>query len=249
MRTAVLRLDGTKASVVAAWTTTVGLRHHPSPTERWCDRVNPVIPTWPALCDTSSMRGDVDGDGVVDVVTIGTRFGSIKPCPYDGHRRLLIDLGGDGSADIRTAPPDCTTWCWPFVIADMNADARGEILLNEGHLAAPNSAVIAVYELIGDGLEPIRFPDGSNRFQMQESWQGLMGAYCPDAWTFATWEANMGPLDRLRSITYHTYWLDLEQRRFTTARGSLTVRTNELPSRSRLGYDGRFCGLRVDPIG
>ena len=41
-------------------------------------------------------------------------------------------------------------------------------------------AKIGVYELREGMLLPVSFPDGMNRFPLQNSWQGYFGAYCPN---------------------------------------------------------------------
>jgi hypothetical protein len=248
VRTVILRLQGVHALVVRVWKKQVGPRHHPTSglacRHGWRD-ASPRAP----LCDVSGVVGDVNGDGISDRVSVGTELGGHMDCPYEGHRRLVIDLGDDGQLDVTGDPPVCSTGCGPFAIVDLNADGIGEVFLYEGHLAAPESAQIAVYELEGSDLVPIDFPSGSNRFSLQDSWQGYYGASCPDPWTFSTWstpDQSAGP-DWIR-ITSRSYRLEGLPLRFVPTAAPSVTRVQHLPDTGQLGFQGSFCGQRVNPI-
>lgn len=249
-RTTVLRVEGTHAIVVSSHTTKVGTRNHPSVDGPWCDRASPGTPMQPPMCGASSMEGDVNGDGLSDVVAIGSPLGPGGTCPSHERRQLMIDLGGNGSWDIRHQQIDCSTWCFPFVITDLNADAKGEIFVDEGHLAPPASAQIAVYELERGRPQPVPFPSGSNRFPLQNSYQGYFGAFCPDAWTFWTWSMSTDQGGGLiRAIDYRAYELDGIPLRFEYAREPFTVDQRGLPKTALRGWDGEFCGQDAGPLG
>jgi hypothetical protein len=248
MRTVILQLRGVHAAVVRAWNKHVGPRHHPTSglacRHRWRD-ASPE----PPLCDVSGVVGDVNGDGISDRVSVGAELGGHMDCPYEGHSRLVVDLGDDGQLDVTGDPPVCSTGCGPFAIVDLNADGIGEVFMNEGHLAAPESAQIAVYELEGSDLVPIDFPSGSNRFSLQDSWQGYYGASCPDPWTFSTWstpDQSAGP-DWIR-ITSRSYRLEGSPLRFVPTAPPTVTRVQHLPDPGQLGFQGSFCGQRVNPI-
>jgi hypothetical protein len=249
MHTAVLSIDATRATVVSSRTVQVGPRRHPVVDGPWCDRASTTSQPQPPMCHSSSMEGDVDGDGLSDVVAIGS---SIKPggtCASNARRQVMIDLASNGSWDVRQQPLGCGTWCTPFVVTDLNADAKGEIFINEGHLAAPVSALIAVYELEQGRLEPVPFPSGSNRFPLQESWQGYLGAFCPDPWSFWTWSLGTDEGGGLtHRITYRPYLLETSPLRFELAESPFTAEQG-MPKIALRGWDGEFCGKEAGPFG
>ena len=198
------------------------------------------------ICDPTSTSGDLDGDGVQDRLSIGTKAASDLSCSDQGARILTIDLGGDGITDVRTPPPDCRTWCVPFALADLNGDGTDEILLNEGHLAPPVSAVIGVYELRDGALQPVLFPDGGNQFPVQGSWQGYLGAYCTNPSTFWLWQGNTDGGGSLRSTTGTAYHLNPNALRFEPT-GVTFDAPNGIPAET--GYNGTFCGAKPEPLG
>lgn len=223
-----------------------------SPTNRSVDfpfyLTEDVEPT--ELCNTSSMTGDVNGDGATDLVTIGSVVGP-DGCPSEGQRNriLTIDLDGDQRADVVSDAIDCSTWCFPFVAADLSGDGTAEILVNEGHTAPPASAAIAVYALVDDDLVPVTFPDGTNRFPLVNSSQGYHGAYClPEDGVFVTWHGETDDGGSLERVTYDFFELDEQMLRFESLpQGGPWY--SDLPPVGQRGYEGVFCGVEVEPLG
>lgn len=199
------------------------------------------------ICDVQRMTGDVDGDGSIDTVWLGTVIGRDGRCRAYGHheRVLAIDLNADERADVESRAMDCTTWCVGFAVVDLNGDGIDEILVNEGHMVPPVSAVIGVYELREGRLEPVVFPDGSNRFPLANSWQGYDGAFCSTASTFTTWEGHTDGGGSLRRIVYRTYRLDPSTLTFELIDARVSP-ARDLPSPT--GWD-RLCGVSVLPMG
>jgi hypothetical protein len=135
---------------------------------------------------------------------------------------------------------------------DLSFDGRAEILVNEGHTAPPASAVIAVYELVDGRLEPVLFPDETNRFLLVDSWQGYHGAYCKgEGDLFMTWGGQTDESGGvLASITFREYRMDADELRFELQRETpLEAFGDALPPRGYRGYDGLFCGVDVAPLG
>jgi hypothetical protein len=114
-------------------------------------------------------------------------------------------------------------------------------------LVAPVSAVIAVYELRSAKLEPVAFPDGENRFGLQNSWQGYSGAFCDPDGTFALWSGQTGDGGALRTVGWYTYRFNPTALRFEPVGTHGPTRTHKLPAST--GYDGHLCGTTTLPIG
>jgi len=189
-RTAIVELDGVRATVIRAWNDTVGPRHHPSSGLHCAEAAVPAPLTAP-LCRAGNVTGDLDGDGTADHLSLGTVFGSNRGCGYGHQKRLDIDLEDDGVRDLSMHPHRCHDRCGGlYGLTDLNADGQLEILLNEKQLSPPDWSRIGIYELVGAALQPVRFPGGSNRFSVRYSSWGYAGAYCTDATTLLLWHAK-----------------------------------------------------------
>lgn len=252
VQTTSMLIEGSSATVTGISNDTMQLGEAPMPGTELCGA--PLygsaagLGTYAAsaMCDVATMSGDVDGDEAPDTVSIGTMVRADSSCPSHGMRILTIDLGADGTFDVRTGPPDCSTWCVPFALADLNSDGTAEVLLNEGHLAPPVSAKIGVYELREGMLLPVSFPDGMNRFPLQNSWQGYFGAYCSNPDTFWLWEGTTDQGGTLRSTTATGYRLNVGALRFEET-GQHGTTLNSIPADT--GYDGRVCGADTQALG
>ena len=203
------------------------------------------------MCDVPPLTGDVDGDGVVDAIWTGKLSRSAN-CPegIDARGRVVaIDLGGtpDVAPDVVSrGVVDCGTWCVGYAITDLNADGTDEILINEGHLAAPVSGVIGIYELRGGRLSPVAFPDRTNDFALLQGGDGsAIGAYCRGA-SFVTWSAVVvdggGRIKRLEATTYR---METSSDSFVFV-GSRVLPGRELPART--GWT-TLCGSKTSGIG
>ncbi len=248
-RTAILELDGVRATVVRAWNDTVGLRHHPT-SGLHCVGAAAAKALEEPLCGAGTLTGDLDGDGTTDRLSVGTVFGSDRGCGYGHRKRLDIDLAADGVRDVSMYPHGCRDWCGLLTLTDLNADGQVEVFMFEDHLAMPESARIGVYEFIGGKLIPIEFPSGSNHFDLQDSAYGFRGAFCPDASTFATWstpQQTATTADRIR-ITTRRYRIEGTPPRFALIGPPTTTWRQHLPRLQQLGYQGRFCGQRVGNV-
>jgi hypothetical protein len=201
------------------------------------------------LCVPVDFSGDVDGDGIVDQVWLGARTLPNGACPVDPTKRrvLVVDLHQDGSPDVVSTVMDCSTWCVLFTVADLNGDGIAEILVNEGHMVPPVSALIAVYELRSAKLESVAFPDGENRFGLQNSWQGYSGAFCEPDGTLALWSGETDDGGALRTVGWYRYRLNPTALRFEPVGTRGPTRTHKLPPST--GYDGHLCGTTTLPIG
>jgi Tol biopolymer transport system component len=190
--------SGAAVDCCVSWTSATSLTG-PSPTSA-LTRGSIDIGLARQVCNVQSMSGDVNGDATSDVAWTGTMVTSDGRCPSSPswNRFLAIDVNGDGQVDVSSTQMDCETWCGLYALADLDGDGVDEILVNEGHLWAPASAVVGVYELVLTELVPIRFPDppghlrqtgiaAPNQFPLFDSWQGYDGAYC-DGSSFVTWE-------------------------------------------------------------
>ena len=257
-----LRVSGTTATVVGASHDRVPIADAPAPGNSLCGAPlygsaenfpEAVDRSTSELCDETSLVGDLDGDQVDDNVTIGTVRSDSGSCSPDGRRLLVIDLGSDGKPDLSRAPPDCTTWCVPFALVDVNGDGRAELFLNEGHLAAPVSAVIGVYEFVGADIEPVPFEGGTipapsndlaaNRFLLQNSDQGYYGAFCFEGLTFVTWSGSVDVGGTLTHTSYRVFGLDRATLTFQPVDQHLPGSwSGQIPPKT--GWD-EFCGAQV----
>jgi len=201
------------------------------------------------LCYAVHFSGDVDGDGTLDRVWLGGQAFPSGACPAEQSRRriLVIDLHRDGLPDVTSTAMDCSTWCVLFALADLNADGVAEILVNEGHLAPPVSAIIGVYQLRNAHLEPVELPDGGNRFGLANSWTGYSGAFCGAAGNFVLWSGTTDGGGTLRKVGWYTYGLDPTALRFELDGVHGPTATHELPAST--GYDGHLCGAPTLPLG
>ena len=210
---------------------------------------SPAAGTLKNMCDIQQSRsvGDVNGDGSLDAVAIGTLRSPHGACSRSaGATRLLtVDLGNDGSVDVRSTAMDCTTWCVPFAVTDVGGDGRAEILVNEGHLAAPVTAIVGVYELTAGRLVPVNFPNGSNQFGLSDSWQGYAGAFCRSPGAFTTWVGDTNGGGTLRTVTYWTFQIDPATLTFTLVSKQGPSPTSKVPARAGWHY---LCGVAV-PLG
>jgi hypothetical protein len=263
VRTTTLVLDGSTATVVDASRMTIPLAGAPVPGNQFCGTPiynsaanfpNAVDPSAVSrLCDRETVDGDLDGDGNVDSVTIATVSDGSSECPADGTRKLVVDLGSDGTPDLQDDPPDCSTWCTPFALADVNGDDRAELFINEGHAAAPASVVVAAYELDGTSLRPIPFEGGAlpswfrdqrpNRFLIQNSWQGYNGAFCSQDHSFVVWTGTTDPSGTLARVSYQGFRLNTQTMTFDRMVEQFPSFMNDrLPDKT--GWD-EFCGSAV----
>jgi len=249
VQTTSILIEGSTATVTAISNDTMPLGDAPMPGTEFCG--TPIYGSAAGLgayaasatCDVTTMTGDVDGDGTDDTLSIGTLAKDDLSCPPQGTRIMTIDLGADGTYDVRTGP-DCSSWCVPFALADLNGDVTAEILLNEGHLAPPVSAEIGVYELREGMLQPVSFPDGKNRFPLQNSWQGYFGAYCTNPTSFWLWEGATDANGTLQSSSGTAYRLNVDALAFVQV---VTSSGDGIPAEA--GYDGRLCGADTQPLG
>jgi len=88
---------------------------------------------------------DLDGDGLLDLVTIDENFGTaVYPGQRDGSFSAAV-----GVADAKPAP-------YALAVADVNRDGKADIVV--GNIEAPS----AVYFNDGTGrrFHPVRFGDG-----------------------------------------------------------------------------------------
>jgi hypothetical protein len=202
-----------------------------------------------SLCHSVDFSSDVDGDTSPDRVWLGARTFHNGTCAADPSKRrvLVVDLHDDGSPDVVSTAMDCSTWCVLFGVADLNGDGVSEILVNENHLVPPVSAQIAVYELRNANLERVTFPDGGNRFGLQNSWQGYSGAFCGRDGTLALWSGETDDGGTVRKVAWYMYRLDPSALRFEPVGTHGPFRTHELPRST--GYDGRLCGTTTSSIG
>jgi hypothetical protein len=250
VQTTSILIEGSTATVTGISNDTMPLGEAPLPGTELCG--TPIYGSAAGLgayvasatCDVTTMSGDVDGDGTSDTLSIGTIVSADLSCPSHGTRILTIDLGAEGTFDVRTGPPDCSTWCVAFALADLNHDGVAEILLNEGHLAPPVSAEIGVYELRDGMLQPVSFPDGKNRFPLQNSWQGYLGAYCTNPTSFWLWEGATDANGTLQSSSGTAYRLNVDALAFVQV---VTSSGDGIPAET--GYDGRLCGAATQPLG
>ncbi len=213
------------------------------------------------VCNIQTIEGDFDGDGRTDEAMVATMASDAGSCPDVGKdtRVLAIDLGGDGTTDASYGPLECDPWCFPFSSPDLDGDGRDELVLDEGHLVAPVSAELRVYEVSDDGssVMPVAFEGGPDRFHWGSGEAGAWaaGAFCTTpteqgAHDLTTWEAmstDGGATYDLVERTYHF-----------TASSDPSGLTFALVSRDErhVGWDGipkgltrTLCGSPVAEIG
>ncbi len=213
------------------------------------------------VCNVQTIEGDFDGEGRTDEAIVATKVSDTGSCPDVGKdtRVLAIDLGTDGTVDALYEPLACDPWCFPFAAPDLDGDGRDELVLDEGHLVAPVSAELRVYEVSDDGssVTPVAFEGGPDRFHWGSGQGGAWaaGAICTAPTQLGTndlttWEATS--IDG--GVTY-----DLVERTYRlTTSSDPSGRTFALVSRDErhVGWDGipkgltrTLCGSPVAEIG
>ncbi len=208
------------------------------------------------VCAVQTLAGDYDGDAKADTAYIVTEVVP-EGCPQsfeDPVRHLGVDFDRDGRVDATRGPLPCGSWCNPFAAPDLNRDGWAEMLVNEGHVVSPVSAWIGVYGFDGSRVRPIPFPNGSNRFKLEEvaSVPSYEGAYCysdGEEQVFALWDAPipLGPFPSTYRVTERIFVIDVESFTFSLAdtRSSIVSSESLPPS----GLNGRMCGVETERLG
>jgi hypothetical protein len=140
------------------------------------------------VCNVERLEADLRGEGVsresVWVYSPTNDAGTRCPDPGQGSRTLAVDTDGIRAPDVTWGPLPCRPWCVPLAAVDVNGDGRDEILVNEGHLAQPASAIVSLFTLDPEAegasvLARVSFPDERDRFEIVSSGSQVMGgAYC-----------------------------------------------------------------------
>jgi Tol biopolymer transport system component len=207
------------------------------------------------VCAVDPMLADYDGDGLEDAAYIVTEVGP-DGCPQsfeDPVRYLVVDVDRDGRVDASRGPLPCESWCYPFAAPDLNGDGIAELLVNEGHVVSPVSAWIGVYGFDGSRIRPILFPNGSNRFKLEEvaSIPSYEGAYCYSdggEQVLSLWKAAMpGSFPSTHQVTERIFVIDVEAFSFTHVDTRSSTETTETLPPS--GLNGRVCGVIAAALG
>jgi hypothetical protein len=207
------------------------------------------------VCEVDTMSADFNGAGSHETAYIATRIGP-EGCPASGMERdrfIGLDLDGDQRVDTSRGPLRCAGWCLLFGTPDLNRDGFAELLVNEGHVVSPVSAWIGVYGLDGSSIQPIPFPNGSNRFKLEEvaSVPSFSGAYCfsdGEERVLSLWDAPAPVNDpSTHEVTERLFVIDVESFTFSLADTRSSKETTEtLPPK---GTDGRICGVETESLG
>jgi Tol biopolymer transport system component len=167
VRSTTLVLNGTTATVVDVSSITMPLADAPVPGNELCgtpvynsaaafpDSVEPGldIGIGANICNESQLERDLDGNGTIDTVWVGTEVKNGR-CPVRGSgvSIVAVDLDGDGRVDgSYAALPRCDEGCGVFAATDLDADSRMEVVVALQRSATPE---YAVYGLARPGSEP-----------------------------------------------------------------------------------------------
>ena len=149
VRSTVLRVDGTVATVIDATKERVAIGDAPAPGNTLCD--GPIygsasnFPQAPPgqdgtnigldapLCNISDMTADLTGDQQPDGIWVGTQVQQDGRCPdtYDATNVVAVDVTGDGLADTSSTAIAYCVSCAPFGTIDFDADGRNELVVTE----------------------------------------------------------------------------------------------------------------------
>ena len=209
-------VEGTIATSLSTLRDTMKLHLAPRPGSNLCGA--PVAPsialpvkvpaTTSNLCDESTIRADIDGDGTPDTAFVGGT-GRRNTCPsaVDQEAVVGVDTTGDGVADGRIAPlPQCLA-CRVVAAIDFNTDGASELVIL---LQWSSTPYYGIYEwtpagrrhaglypaMIGAGSE--QFPEGSELEFSAGGDEGFTGAVeCenyPSRPVLVVWASN-APVD------------------------------------------------------
>jgi hypothetical protein len=149
VRSTVLRVDGTVATVIDATKERVAIGDAPAPGSTLCN--GPIygsasnFPQAPPgqdgtnigldapLCNISDMSADLTGDQQPDTIWVGTQAQQDGRCPdaYDATNVVAVDVTGDGLADTSSTAIAYCVSCAPFGTIDFDADGTNELVVTE----------------------------------------------------------------------------------------------------------------------
>jgi hypothetical protein len=126
------------------------------------------------LCDVSTLKADLDGDGKQDTAWVGS-FAKNGRCGASDTRDAIVavDLDGDGLADGSYATLPRCLLCQTYAATDLNADGASELVVLLQASSTPEYAIYGASSVSGSdspGIDPLLvatgnaengFPDGS----------------------------------------------------------------------------------------
>lgn len=190
IRSTVLRIVGTSATVVGASHNRAPIAEAPAPGKELCGTPlygsaanfpnaapNPKtvdVGLDEPLCDVSTVRADFDGDGAQDTAWVGTFVKNGRCGASDARDAIVaVDLDGDGLADASYATLPRCLLCQTYAATDLNADGASELVVLLEASSTPEYAIYGASSVTGSdspGMFPMLvstgnaengFPDGS----------------------------------------------------------------------------------------
>jgi hypothetical protein len=210
------------------------------------------------LCGVTGVRGDLNGDGSLDLAVVGTERSAYGTCPprLGGVAILGVDLDGDGRLEASQGPLPCTgdAPCSAFATPDLNGDGVREIAVITfgGETGFWTRFYMVPDGAAGPRIAPIRvkpaLPNAATGFEWAHSFGILAGVTCGSLAaeaSFASWSAvPIGSRMPARHWTLRRqrYVFDGATIRAIGAQIVTKTRFVELPSREH------FCGSGTSPL-
>ncbi|MGH2596640.1 MAG: TolB family protein [Actinomycetota bacterium] len=193
--------------------------------------------------------------GTMPAAYLATKMGNaVCPSQNQADNVLAVDRNGDGKADDAFGPFGCIPTCSFYAWADLNGDGTPELVLQQGRLASPGSAILSVYEVSGPRSGNVTFPDGSPTFEIDGGASTyLAGAFCSvdgsGQTSFSVWRAPTADGGATYDFTQKSYRIDIQTLRFQLEGSTHDTLTRSSPWPENPALTHTFCGEPAVPLG